>query len=842
MDNYLKLVIAYIKKYKSRSFAISLSIVLSIALIVGVGTLSESARKADIEKTKYEEGLYHVRYKDLSKEQLDIVNKNKDIQEVGVSSYYDSNSPDGDLMLNISRANEDYIKLCNSNVIDGKFPIKPNEVAAEEWVLKNMGIKAEVGEQITIDLYNKGKEETYKLVGILEDRVREKASGNMEIFLFLDSKTTPKIDTYVRFNEKSDINNNIKNIAKEANIKENNVRKNNMLLESLGETEEIDYKVIAISIIVSIVAGVVIYGIFNISILQRISEYGIIRAIGGSSIQVLKLLLCELLILFAVSIPVGISVGILGAKTFSSIAGGLFTEGAVEITKLVITVDVLVLSIMITLTTILIIALIAFRNIKKVEPINAIRKNVAQKISKRQIVSIAFLTKFISFEKAVSFKSIFRNKKSFYMIILSMSLGSTIFIVSSFYSHLSKVQGEKIAETSDINTDYKVSIIPSYPMGYGISNNDIKLIEGLNGVKSVKSIQMLYSRMIIDKSAISEPGYFEQLNSYPYYKELLNGVLVEDKNTSEIILKNNVYGYDDELLKESEKYLLDGNIDANKMKLEDIALVRIPHPIGPNVVDIGVGDKVKVTFRADGKSGEDYFRMEDTDGKYITKEFIVGGIIDELIDSSDYYTGKDSVDLVISSNKFKEVTGFENYKLVNIDKESDVDNKKLNNKIFNITNKINGSVLTDLTKEREDIGLLQQDKMIFIYAIIVILFVISLFNIINNVSYSLISRTNEFGMIRAMGITDREFKQMIKFEGLTYGIIASAFSVILGLIGQVILFNMLSPGLISPKFIIQWQNYLLIIVINISIGIISTYLPSRKIKDLSIVESISSIE
>ena len=138
--------------------------------------------------------------------------------------------------------------------------------------------------------------------------------------------------------------------------------------------------------------------------------------------------------------------------------------------------------------------------------------------------------------------------------------------------------------------------------------------------------------------------------------------------------------------------------------------------------------------------------------------------------------------------------------------------------------------------------MLQQDKMIFIYAIIVILFVISLFNIINNVSYSLISRTNEFGMIRAMGITDREFKQMIKFEGLTYGIIASAFSVILGLIGQVILFNMLSPGLISPKFIIQWQNYLLIIVINISIGVISTYLPSRKIKDLSIVESISSIE
>lgn len=448
----------------------------------------------------------------------------------------------------------------------------------------------------------------------------------------------------------------------------------------------------------------------------------------------------------------------------------------------------------------------------------------------------------MSFESIIAFKNILRNKKSFYMIILSMSLGSTLFIVSTFYADLSKEQGEKSAEVSGINTDYKISIIPSKPMNYGISNKGLDELKNLDGVKSVSSIQVLYSRMMLDKSDIAEPRYFEQKNEAPYNKEVLNGLLVDDKNGKNVILKNNVYGYDDKLLKESEKFLLDGKIDINKMKNEDIALIKIPHPLGPNVVDIGVGDKVKITFREDGQSGDEYFRMQDKGGKYITKEFTIGGIVDELIDTTEYHTGTESVDLVLSSDRFKQSTGFENYQILNIDKEKGVDHNNLNDKILDITSKTEGSVVANLIQERETIGLLQKNKLIFINAIIIILFVISLFNIINNVSYSLISRTNEFGMIRAIGVDNKEFKKVIRFEGLSYGIVASILSVVMGLIGQIVLFTALSPQLISPQFTIQWQSYILIILVNIVIGLISTYLPLRRIKGLSIVESISSLE
>lgn len=236
--------------------------VLSIALIVGCGTLSQSAKQANIDKTKYEEGLYHVRYKDITKEQLSIIEKNKDIKEIGMTSYYDSNNPDNKLMINLTMANKEYIKSGNSRLIDGTLPTKKNEIALEEWALKNMGLEPKLGEKITLDLYNKASKETYTLVGILKDRAREKSVGQVDGFLAFDINSINKLDAYITFDESSNINENIQTISKQAKIKSDNVRKNNMLLEALGDTGQKDYKVILLAIIVSIVSVIVIHGIF----------------------------------------------------------------------------------------------------------------------------------------------------------------------------------------------------------------------------------------------------------------------------------------------------------------------------------------------------------------------------------------------------------------------------------------------------------------------------------------------------------------------------------------------------------------------------------------------------
>ena len=54
----MKLAIKYIQKYYKRSFAIALSIILSVVLIVGVGMLSQSVKKAEVDELKYTSGFY----------------------------------------------------------------------------------------------------------------------------------------------------------------------------------------------------------------------------------------------------------------------------------------------------------------------------------------------------------------------------------------------------------------------------------------------------------------------------------------------------------------------------------------------------------------------------------------------------------------------------------------------------------------------------------------------------------------------------------------------------------------------------------------------------------------
>ncbi|TCW33342.1 putative ABC transport system permease protein [Thermohydrogenium kirishiense] len=850
MNKYLfEVISAYIKKYRSRSLAICLGIILCTALIVGVGTLADSAKHANVTKTKYESGIYHVRYNiDIDESKLKMIKNEPNVEKIGISSYYDSTVPDGRIILNIIKANKDYVQLTNSKVIKGRFPVKDDEIAIEEWVLKNMGVNPEPGTKINFNLYGKKTNETYILTGILQDRPRLKSSGQMEAILNLNENDSYKdAQVYVEFDENTDINKDIQNIAEDLKIDNKYVRKNNMLLESLGSSKKIDPTFLLISLIAGVVSLIVILGIFNISILQRLSEYGIMRAVGAGSLQILMLLFYELLTLLLISTPIGIVGGLAGAKFLSSIAGNLFTEGKVDIKNIVLSPRVFLMSIIINLISIIIVTLVTYRSIKKLTLIDSIRKNLNTDIKyKKVLIKTDFLYRILPFSKYISFRNIFRNKKSFYMIILSMCLGSTIFIISNFYAELTAAQINKEAETSKINTDYKIEIIPGTNLSVGIPFEDIQEIKNLEGIEEVKTIQPIYGRMKLKKENIAEPLYFEQINDSPYFKEVLNGLLVKEPNSDEYILKNDIYGYDDKLLKEMKKYVKKGQIDIEKMKKEKIAIIAIPHPmntkhLSPDVVNLKVGDKITESFRKDGDTGEEFFRMEDANAQFKEEEFTVGAIVEKLIDSSDYYAGNNSVQVVISNDILQKISGFKNYRLIDINVKPGYNSEKLYNQILKIAKRTQGATVLNLSNEKQKIKAFATNQLIFINTIVIVLFAISFLNIINNVSYSLISRVNEFGMIRAVGITNKEFRKMITFEGMTYGIFSSTLSVIFGLTGQVILFKYLGPILITPKFTIDWKIYLFIVIINILLGFSATFIVSKRVKRMSIVESISTI-
>lgn len=857
---YFKAGKSYIKKYKNRSISIGIGIVLGIALIVGVGSLSFSAKEQNIKQTEYELGSHFVRYNDLNDNQVDDIenmkndgtgdNPKDNIGKLGLITYYDSSTPESDDLTNIASVNRELLELQNTELVKGNFPKKANEVVIEKWVLDNLGVKPEIGQKITIDLYGRKKKETFVVSGILSDRVSAKSSGIMEIFLNRDfKKSNEKTDAYVRFKDDKNIVENIYLVADDLGLDDEGISVNRMLLDAMGQLEEIDYNLIYSAIAAAIVLAIVVYGVFNISIIQRISEYGLIRAIGGKLSDIVKLLLTELLLIWLVSLPIGVAVGYLVAVLLKKVSGNVFTEMAVELSTISVPIEIIGFASVVSLLIIVFIVVLLAWKIKRISPIDEIRGNIKtsvdkkrnqKMIRKRKNNSLSY-SKIIPIEIKMAMKNVLRNKSGFAITLISMCLGSVMFLASSFYSDLMEDQQKKLDEVSKVNTDFKISMIPTKPMYAGYSAKDIDNIRSINGVEDVGEIRNLYARMFLKENQILDKEYFKEENEWTYNKDVLAGLLVDCGNGDKI-LKSGVYGYNDTLLKKLDKHLAKGNVNLKEMNNEEVAIAMVPKNNGKYTVGVDIGDKLKVTFREDGISSEEYFKMTDTGGKYITKEFKIVGIVNELVDYSDYYVSDNSVNLVLSNKQFEKFSGYKNAQIVNIEMKDDANREKVAKQILAIANRTSGNVFADLTEERMTLAAMEENKQMFINAIIGILFLISIINIVNNIKYSMVSRRAEFGIIRAVGADNKMFRKIVLSEGLMYGLYSGVISVIVALIVCWGIYSPMAEFLISPKFLVNPITFAGVFLMNVGLGALVSYLPFVEMRNISIVESIERTE
>ena len=856
MKEDFSIVIKYIKSFKSRSIAIILSIILGTALIVGVGTLSKSAQQADLERVKRETGTYHVAFKDIDKNQLEAVREGNDIKNIGITSYYASTDTGEKLPINILYADNNFLND-ESKIVKGRLPEAKNEVVLESWILNSMGLEPTVGQELTFKLYNKDKPETFKVVGILKDRYKDKSVGRCEMFLHLDENKINNFVANVEFNEGSTISNNIEVIAKKANLNlENQVGINSTLVGSVEENGGIDTESRNTAIAMSAFAGLVIYSIYSISVYQRIRDYGMLRAVGATNFRVFRLMLYELLIISLVSMPIGILLGMGGAQIFNKIGGNIKYEGNIQSTSFIIPTNIILLSIACTLIMIFIISILTYMKIRKISPIEAIKRNFgADKKIKKSNFIISRLSNKISATKTISIKNIFRNKKALILIMLSMSIGGILVIKNDYAYSRSEAMYADQQRMMFMNGEFVLKANTSTDEENGLSDNEINQIKNIDGISEVKTARILHSRMILDKEDILDMKFIEDLSSNGYTGSVLNGLLAKDKETGKYLLKQKLKGFNDEMLKSLDEYVISGKIDIEKMKTENLAVIYMPHIVdtfygskdivvggGKPLADIKVGDTVTIKYPK-GKitDGEAYWKAKDN-LDYDEYEFKVGAIVNYPFADDDMYTGDNGIDVITSSDYLEKLFGENNYDVVYANMKKGADHQAINKELGKIGSKVPGTITTDMVQDKVTNEKNLQQTKLYTYGIVAILFVISIFNIINNVSYNLTSRTSEFGMLRAIGISDKDFKKMITYEGLFYGIISSVIVVVGGILLQIRMYKTYGFEKYGMEFAINYKLYILIILANIIVGLLATYLPARKIKESSIVEAINIIE
>ncbi|HTC58889.1 MAG TPA: FtsX-like permease family protein [Solirubrobacteraceae bacterium] len=126
-----------------------------------------------------------------------------------------------------------------------------------------------------------------------------------------------------------------------------------------------------------------------------------------------------------------------------------------------------------------------------------------------------------------------------------------------------------------------------------------------------------------------------------------------------------------------------------------------------------------------------------------------------------------------------------------------------------------------------------------IYVLLALSVIVSLFGIVNTLILSIYERTRELGMMRAIGTSRRQVRQMIRYESVITALIGGVFGLVIGVVGAVLIttFTLSGSGYVQAFPI---GTLLILLVIAALAGLLAAQLPARRAARLDMIGALSS--
>jgi ABC-type antimicrobial peptide transport system permease subunit len=137
-----------------------------------------------------------------------------------------------------------------------------------------------------------------------------------------------------------------------------------------------------------------------------------------------------------------------------------------------------------------------------------------------------------------------------------------------------------------------------------------------------------------------------------------------------------------------------------------------------------------------------------------------------------------------------------------------------------------------IDKEDEEIG----QFLTLLYVLLALSVIISLFGMVNTLALSVFERTRELGMLRAVGMTRRQVKRMIRHESVITALIGAALGLPLGIFLALLVTNALSQY--DLQFAIPTSSLIAFVIVAIVAGFLAAVLPARRASRLRVLEAL----
>jgi len=123
-----------------------------------------------------------------------------------------------------------------------------------------------------------------------------------------------------------------------------------------------------------------------------------------------------------------------------------------------------------------------------------------------------------------------------------------------------------------------------------------------------------------------------------------------------------------------------------------------------------------------------------------------------------------------------------------------------------------------------------------LYALLALSVIVSLVGIINTLVLTIFERTRELGMLRAVGMTRRQVRMMIRYESIVTALMGAALGMVVGVFLAALVTQALSGQ--GVVFAVPWLQLVYFIVAAILVGILAAVIPARRAARLNVLRAL----
>ena len=121
-----------------------------------------------------------------------------------------------------------------------------------------------------------------------------------------------------------------------------------------------------------------------------------------------------------------------------------------------------------------------------------------------------------------------------------------------------------------------------------------------------------------------------------------------------------------------------------------------------------------------------------------------------------------------------------------------------------------------------------------LYVLLALSVIVSLFGIVNTLVLTVFERTRELGMLRAVGMTRRQVRRMIRYESVITALIGAAIGIALGIVLAILLIARVD------FIVLAWpiSSLVIFVLASIVVGLVAAVFPARRASRLNVLEAL----